>query len=568
MFKPLIRYLLWLLLAVWFALGIGGLRTPVELEAYAQTRALAVMSTDLSPDRQLLDEGHCREGSCLARKPPGVAAATLPFYALGRLFGELWLDKATDVRGLTAQITSLAASVAAATAVLLLALSGFSLGLRRWSSLTMAIIVATATPIASYGSRLATPAFGLLALSLAFYALLRLSQEDGRAVVRLMLGAGLGLMFLLGDEYLLVLPLLLLWSLLHLRRLLARPGNALAFLLPFLLALFVFFWHNQQAYGDWLSGPDGRIWWLYFWRKYYLSASLTSGSIWGRHLWPGLKFLLVSTGPMPLPLAMARELPESLRQAVFLGIFTWCPLLVISLLGGWALGRDPDVRGPINLLMVFFFAVVLMRAMAREIVPPDLYDAGVTLPFWVVWFLGLGFFVEYHLFAMRGFILRAILAVALMGALAVSAGNAVFERAQAGVGAAPKQAMQLAAKPPARLPSDLGEKGLLAKKLPAGEQQAFFLSTLKLADWVVREPKQLAYALVPGVNNLSLFLPILAVIGLAPFIGGGLVRGRLRRKKQEQPRPERREKREPEARREQDRRADFESDREDSEFDD
>ncbi|MHA1567940.1 MAG: hypothetical protein ACTSXZ_00595 [Alphaproteobacteria bacterium] len=516
----MVRYLIWLLLAAWFAMQIGGLRSPLEREIYAQVRALARFSVDLSPDREMLAGEFPDNQPIAAPRRPGVAVVALPFYLLGQLVG----GRPDDPLSLPAQVTSLAAPVAMALAVLLLMLGSLSLGLRRWSSLTMTILVAAATPALLYGGRLAPPAFGLLALSLLLYGLLRVEQKDERISLRLMIGAGLGLMLLLGDELLLVVAaFFLLWALMRARDILHRPSYLLAFLLPLSLAAALFVLHNQAAYGDWFSAPDGQPMWRYLWQTYYHHTIWSSTDLWGRHLWPGLKFLLFSDGPMPVQMAMARDLPAELRNVIFLGIFTWCPLLLIGFIGGWVLSRDPDARGPLMLFILLFLLAVVLRAMAKQIAPVDGYDAAVTLPFWIPWFLGLGFFVEYHLLSMRGKILRTILAVAMLCCLVLSLANAAMDAAEAHVGPAPQRVANLVAAPVEKLPEDLGGQGYVADRLPIVQRDAFFRQTERFSDWVMRAPRQVEATLFPGINNLPLFLPILAVLGVLPYLFGWVV---------------------------------------------
>jgi hypothetical protein len=524
-------YLLWLILAAWFALGVGVLRTTVERESYAQARALARLSADLTRDRVLIGADAAGARPLTARQRPGVALCALPFYLVGRVMAEFLHDEPANTMGFTAQITSLAAPVAMATAIVLLGLCGLSLGIWPRSALVLGLLLAVATPCWSYGARLSPPAFGLLAISLMLYALLRIAQNDRRVGLRFMLGAGIGLSLLLGDEHLATLPFFLLWSLAYARRIVGRPGYALAFLLPLSAGGLLFAWYNQVAWGGWWRAPDGAPLWTHLRRDYWQHAAVTQ-SVWNRYLWPGLRLWLFSDGPMPVGLAMARGLPAPLREVVFYGVFVWCPLLIVGALGAWALLRDPDAGGPLRLLLIAFAIALFMRVLAREIVPPAGYNAADTLPFWPVWLIGLGFFIEVHIFSLRIGVIRLLLVAGFFFVTVVSLANAAHDAALGHLGLSGRSLFSTP--PPAQAPPDLGSRGPSLAMLPVTNRDAFFLPLRQVTDWATRSPRALASALWPGLGNWPLFLPILLVIGAIPPAAGWLFHRRLRRPREEE----------------------------------
>lgn len=535
MFRAPWRYLFFLLLSLWFAAGISGAHSPAERLFYAQTRALARLSVDLSPDANALELTGPVDSKMVAPERPGVALVALPFYAVGRLVGKLTDDDPLDTRGLTAQITSLAAAFAAAVAVLALMQAGLAMGLRKYSTAIMGLLIVTATPLWPYGSRLAPPAFGLLALAWIVYPLVRLDHGDERVSLRWMLGVGLGLTLLLDDIFLLFLPLLALWTLVRLPRLVGRPGYLMAFALPLMLAGAVFIWHNHHAYGGIFLAPDGMALPAHMWRTFLAAPSLRATSFFTHHLWPGVKFLLFNTGPMGESLAQARLLPDDLRSVVFLGAFSWCPLLWLGFLGGWTLGRDPDTKGVQWLLMLFFLAAVGLRASSIAMTPPYLYDIGVTLPFWIAWLLGLGFFVEYHVLSMRGKLFKLIFVAALLFALPVAGGNAVMAVAHHNLGEPPRAIAPLIAGPAPALPPDPDANGLPINDLPAVHRSDYFQGLDQLLAWAMREPVSLARTLWPGVNNLPLFVSLPAALGLLPVLAGWFMLALLRRRPDDDP---------------------------------
>ncbi len=529
MFRAPWRYLIFLLLSLWFAAGIDGAHSPAERLFYAQTRALARLSVDLSVDIQALELADALGEKTVAPERPGVALVALPFYALGRVVGKMTGDDPRDPCGLTAQLTSLAAAFAAAAAVLALMQAGLAMGLRRHSAALMGALIAVATPLWPYGARLAPPAFGLLALAWIVYPLLRLDHEDKRVSLRWMLGVGLGLALLLDDVFLLCLPLLVLWALVRLPRLIGRPGYLMAFALPLLLAGAVFVWHNQNAYGGPFDAPDGMALHAHL-RQTYVNAPLKqANSFFTHHLWPGVKFLLFNSGPMGETLARARQLPDALRAVDFRGAFTWCPLLWLGFLGGWALGRDPDVKGVQRLLMLFFLAAIGLRGVAQEMTPPYLYDIAVTLPFWLAWLLGLGFFLEYHVLSMRGKLFKILFVAALLLFFAVAGGNATLAVARRHLGPAPRTVVNWFAAPEVAEPTVAGEA---LAELPAASRADYFSDLNRAVAWAAHSPASLARTLWPGANNLPLYLPLLIALGLLPALAGGLTLLSLRRREE------------------------------------
>jgi len=525
MLRPAGRWIFWLGLAAWFAAGVGGLTTRSERLTYAQTRALARLSFDLSPDRRLFDEPG--DGPLALRERPGASLVALPFYALGQLIGARVGDDPADPVGLTAQITGLAAAAATATALMLLGICALRLGSRPGAAAAAVLVLALASPLTAWGSRLAPPAFGLLAVALAVWPWLLFRENDDRVLLRLSLGAGLGLMFLLDDAMLLLAPALLIWTLAQAKQVFGRPTYALAFLAPFLGGVLTFLAVNATAWGGPFAAPDGLPLHLHFWREYYFYAA-TNENFLTRRLYPGLMFWLFNDGPAPERLALARDIPAALRGQIFYGVFTWFPVLAAGWLGATAARREDLPRLPMRLLGLAFWLAVGLYAAAYHFAGPDRRDAAGLLPFCFAPFVGLGYFFEYHLLAMRGVFWKYALRLAFLGALAVSLANGWMEAA------APPRTAPSAARPPYALTSWFGlpapepppRAGIPAGPLPASMRDAFFLDTDRLANWLRRDWTGFASALRPGLNNLVLFAPLLWLLALIPGLAG-LTLGRL-----------------------------------------
>ncbi len=523
MLRPLFRWVLWLCLAAWFASGVGGLATPAERLTYAQVRALARLTPDLAPDRRLLGENGA--GPLPLRERPGAALAALPFYALGRWIGGIVHDDAADPLGVAAQTTGLAAAAAAATALTLLGLIAVRLGVHPAAALTTVILLAVGSPLTAYGSRLAPPIFGVLAVALAVYSLLQLREKDERLLPRLLLGAGLGLMFLLDDAMLLLLPAMLLWAASRARQLVGRPSWAIAFLPPFLAGALLFFAVNATAWGSPFAAPDSLSLGVHFWREYGAHATSLENFVFHR-LAPGAGFWLFQQGTVSESLAFTRQLPAELRGRVFLGLFAWFPLLAAGWLGAFAMRGNDALRLPLRLLGIGFWLAVGLRAAAAHFADPAHFDAAALLPFCCSMYVGLSFFLDYHLVVMPGLIWKNLLRLAFLGALTVSLANGWWDAAAA-AGGAPPHALTALIRAPGAPPLAIGAP---YGPLPASIHDAFFLNLDRAARWIRRDPVGFFAALRPGLNNAVLFVPLLWALAVLPALAATLARRVLRRR--------------------------------------
>ncbi|NLH50880.1 MAG: hypothetical protein GX444_20075 [Myxococcales bacterium] len=514
MIRPQTRILLWFALAIWFAAGIGGLTTPLERETYAQVRALARFSVEpTAADLLPATPGGLPPAF---RQRPGAALAALPFYWAGRIIGAIFADNPADPFGFTAQITALAAPIAAATALLLVGLSGLLIGLRPRPAVLAVLLIAVASPLTVYASRLAPPVFGLLAMGLTIYPLLRLTVQDDRLVLRLMLGAGLGLMPLLDDPFLLIWPLFLLWVLTRVRRILHRPSYALAFLLPLTLGVAAFLLINTAAWGGPLNAPDGLPLWRHFRFEYYSPAVSTETFLF-KYLLRGLGFWLFNAGRISETLILTRALPETLRTLPFYGVFGWFPPLFFGILGAFVMRGDSEAKYPLRLFGLFFWLAVGLRAVARNFLDPAQLDAGATLPFWFPYLIGLAFFLGYHLWDMKGQLWKNVLRVLFVVALLASFGNAWYEGAAVHLAAKPRVMSDLLPLPPPQPPLELGDAASPAVWFPASSRDAFFLRLDQTMDWLYRDSLGFFAAFRPGVNNLAIFINLLLVLGAVLF---------------------------------------------------
>jgi hypothetical protein len=421
----------------------------------------------------------------------------------------------------------LAAPAAGATALLLLALCGLQIGVRPAAAIAVVLLIAVASPITIYASRLSPPVFGLLAVALVVYPLLRFRHDDESLWLRLMLGAGFGLMPLLDDAFLLFWPLCWLWWARRAPQALGRPSHALFFLAPLLSGVLIFLAVNRAAWGGALHAPDGLPLWSHFWHEYYFHAAGGESYLF-KFLLPRLALVFLNDGPVPLRVAAAMDLPAALRGQVFLGMLTWYPVLLAGWLGMRAMRRDEAAVFPLRLFGVGFWLSVFLAASGRGLAQAAEFDLSVLLPFWAGLLIGLGFFVDYHLFLLRGFFWKNILRLLFGAALLVSLGHAWQGAAESHIGDPPRQV--LAVLPPAPLvtPADLGDEKSPAVILPASPREALFLNVNKTADWITRGPRAWLGAFRPGVNNWPIFAPVLLVLALLPWAGGKAVAWRLR----------------------------------------
>jgi hypothetical protein len=253
-----------------------------------------------------------------------------------------------------------------------------------------------------------------------------------------------------------------------------------------------------------------------------------------------LGFWLFNQGPMPERLAMLWAPPAALRNEIFLGVFVWCPLLAAGGLGAFGLRRDNEARHSLRLIGLLFWLAVLLAALGEHSLSAREYNAAATLPFWLSGLIGLGFFVEYHLWLMRGFFWKNLLRALFLAALAASLGNAWWEAARANVGPPPRATVRLW-RAPAAVPPSLPE-GARFGPLPASRRDAFFLNADRTLAWAVRAPVEFAATLRPGINHVALFLPLLAALALAPALArAGFRRWAAKRSPASAPSPLRRE---------------------------
>ena len=508
MLKPLYRYVIWLALALWFAMGIGGVRAPVEREVYGQVRKLAQLSFDITPEKHLASASTVR---------PGAAVVALPFYGIGRLVGLLRVDNPADPDSLCAQTTKLAASFAMATGLALLYLSGVVLGIRRGACVLAILLAGFASPLTLYGAQLAPPAFGLFAVACVLYPLLRFRQKDKRLRMRVMLGLGLGLLVMSGDVLLLMAPVFIIWAVLAVRNLWQSTAPIWPMLVVFGALLVLAAMINAASFGGALNAPDGLSLGSHLWHVYAAPAGENQGYAWVR-LFSGLKMWLVGNGPIASHQVALQQWPAALAGKTFLGVLVWFPPLALGMLGAFAKKRDGSTRGALRILGAGFWLLLVSAAVARSGPDATWPDAGATIPLWAAYLLGLAFFIEYHLWKMHGLIWKNLLRVLFILGFVAAWGNGWYGLAARNVGpplSVIKHSIGLAAK---TLPPNLGVTPKRGLSLPASRDDAFFMNANRTAEWMRNKPKSFWATFRPGLNNLVMFAAILIFISFVPLL--------------------------------------------------
>lgn len=507
MLNPLYRYFLWVLVAIWLATGIAGLRTPVEREIYGQVRALAAGSLDVAPDTALAPG---------ATQRPGVAVLALPFYGVGRLSSFFWVDDPANPNGLTAQTTQLAAAFAAATALVLLGLCGVALNIHRIATNTMVVLLAVASPVTIYGARLSPPIFGLLATAGLTYAVLRLRQKDPRRRIRVLLGTAAGTMLMLDDALLLLAVPALIWGLMMLRRAKKGPLYAWPTLAVFGAFVALAMLINQATWGGFLNAPDGKSVGGHFVAVLGPALGADESYLVDR-LWPAIKLWLASDAVVPAKLADAWGWGEAARSEPFLGLFVLFPVLAVGLLGAFALKADNAGRWPLRVLGIVFWLGLALHVLTRPTLCGARADVAATLPLWTPYLIGIGFFLHYHLWEMPGLIWKNLLRVVFWIGLVAALGNAWYAVAANNVGP-PVVVTGLVVDPPAAvLPAALGAAGHRGVRLPGDLHDALFLDANRTIDWALNHSASFMGTFRPGLNNLGLFVPILLLTGFLPL---------------------------------------------------
>ncbi|MDP8223038.1 MAG: hypothetical protein P9L99_06745 [Candidatus Lernaella stagnicola] len=506
MLKPLTRYTVWLVMALWFATGVGGVRTAAEKNLYGQVRRLAAFSFNITP------ESHLDTGTA-AR--PGPALLALPFYAMGRAVGRFRVDNAANPDSLCAQATKLAAAFAMATALVLLWQTAVILGIRRGAAMVAALAAAFASPLTIYGSQLAPPAFSLLAGALVVYSLFCIRQKDERRRTRLTLGVGLGLAALCDDTLLLFWPLLMAWAVIWMRMYWKSLASAWPTFATGGLLLLVGALINTATFGGPLHAPDGRSLAGHFSQEYLAVAF--SSTFWTQGFLPSLKLWLIGDGALDPALVAARAWPAALAGRVVLGLFVWMPLLALGALGSFAKRRDVSARRPLYVLIAAFWVGFLLLLVQRSSPDVAFPDASAGMSMWVAYLIGLAFFVEYHLWEMHGLVWKNALRVVFLAALVAGWGNGWYGLAERNVGAPLPVTAHTVSPPSLQAPAGLGQKRDRGLSLPADRDDAFFYNANRTAEWLRSHPGSFWSTFRPGLNNLSFFVPILILLSLLPL---------------------------------------------------
>jgi len=515
--RPFGQFVLWLLLAVWFAAGIARLHTPAELTVYQQVRTLARLGAPAAPETVTTESpspdtpaGTTADPEKIVPVHPGAAVLALPFYVLGRFTAIFQSDDPAQPFSRAARITALAAPAAAAAAIIFLALTVMNLGLRPGAALLLSLTLALASPLVIFGSRLESPAFGLFVFSLIFFAVSRIRLRHELISLPFLAGLGLGLLPFFGDAYWIAWPFLLVWTLLSARRLLKRPRYAALFFVPFLGCLLLLGLITKGLWGGFWRFPDGLPFWRHFAGEYFGQIRATWSFVADDYL-PALGVLLFNNGP--LPKALAAPLPEAARGEIFLGLFCRFPLLATGLLGAFAMQNDRFTRSTIRWLFLLFWLVLLLWPLSGRGPNSAPFDLGGTAAAWFGALVGLGFFIQYHLYEMHGLLWKNLLRLVFLAALAISLAHPWIELATANIDAhiQLEEENRAAVKKPA--PTASAPAPLPSGPLPVGKHDALLASANRLYQWLSADHAAFFAAFRPGVKSLPLYGSLLAAVG-------------------------------------------------------
>lgn len=403
---------------------------------------------------------------------PGAALLSVPFAWVGKLAGEKSAAGAEAEHGaLSRQILLGASAAATATAALLVFLTAIEFGCSRAGAWAAALVFGLTTQAWPLGGRLHDAVFATPVLLGCLYGWLRVrSGYDSRAS-RLALGISLGLMPLVHDVTLLLLPVFLLLVLAQGKHLWRPRFRWVPLVGPFAVGLAVFAMYNASAFGGALIGSGGGDVVAEAW------ARRVSGPIWSQ-----VRALLFGGGGWRALLSAATMPPAQPFAFRDLGVLVAAPQLVIGLLGYFPLRYEGMTRRPVFALVVI--ATLWTLLVGSGAAPVDRADA---LPLIALLCVLAGSFVDYHLMSMDGLLIKPLFWLAYLYFCALAAVNAL----------AAIFARTLTAAPLTNLWDVYG-------KMPAAVPGMMDL----------RSFASLAF---PGLPNLPVTLPAAAAAFLAPF---------------------------------------------------
>ena len=480
--SPTKQWLVMLGLAALFCASQVGIAHWGDGRHYALTAQLVEkQSIDVSPlwyATGVKDPGGKR---LILTERPGAAILSAPFYLAGKILGK-FLPGPSDEQefvGFKAQTTLVASACAFAAAAMLIFFLCLELGCRPRAAYIAAAAFALTTPAYAYAGRLSEIPFATFTLLLFTYCYMRLRSGWDTPVQQAGLGVALGLALLVHDLTLMLWPVFMVLVLLQGKHLATKKLKLLYIFGPALAGLLVFFAYNNAAFGGPLSGPGGEPLISVLAERYTSSSNMT-----------GLATLLYSSGKGTGAITDVVMPPKGLGVPRNPGLLFAVPQVLLALLGIMNLRREPITRRPLYVLLIivglwFYFATGRKNPLSGF----D-GDVSVLLPVTGLLFVLIGSFIDYHLLAMKGSIIKSLFWLVFAYFCLLGASNATGTIIQRNIdGNRPKPQVMKNILPPAPV------------KMPQ-----------------YMNHKQALPLIVPTLANLVFLLPIAAIPLGAPFL--------------------------------------------------
>ncbi len=330
---------------------------------------------------------------------PGAAVMSAPFYLAGTIISK-FLPKAASEQefvSFTTQITLVASACAIAATAMLIFFLCLELGCRPQAAYIAMAAFGLTTPAWVYAGRLNEAPFACFVLVLFTYGYMRLRSGWDTPVQQLGLGISLGLALLVHDLTLMLWPVFMILVLLQGKHLATKKIKLLFIFTPVMAGLLAFFAYNKAAYGGAIAGPGGGS----------LIAGLIERYTTSPHM-SGLLSLLYAGGGGSATIADIVMPPKGLGLPRYPGLLIAVPTALLSLLGIMNLRREPITRRPLYVLMIIIGLWFYLATGRKN--PLSEFDGDVSdlLPVIALLFVLVGSFIDYHLMAMKGSIIKSL----------------------------------------------------------------------------------------------------------------------------------------------------------------
>jgi hypothetical protein len=330
---------------------------------------------------------------------PGAAILSSPFYLAGKIV-EKFLPRPSDEQiffSFKVQITLVASACAIAASALLIFFLCLELGCRPKAAYIAMAAFALSTPAFVYAGRLNEAPFATFVLLLFTYGYMRLRSGWDTPVQQLGLGIALGLALLVHDLTLMLWPVFMILVLMQGKHLGTTKTKPLLIFLPALIGLFTFFAYNNAAFGGAMSGAGGEPLISSLIERYTAGPKMT-----------GLVTLLYSSGSGSATISDVVMPPKGLGLPRYPGLLIAVPQVLLGLLGIMNLRREPITRRPLYVLMIIIGLWFYLATGQKDPLSKFDRDVSILLPVLGLIFVLVGSFIDYHLMAMKGSIIKSL----------------------------------------------------------------------------------------------------------------------------------------------------------------